>query len=230
MPKTLNSLILYSEENLAHVFNYFGFHSVDEIKTEFYFDYFTEYLGKRSGLGATHYILEKDYVSKDFIDDYSDFYSLCYHPYEKKCVRIHFYKDWDNANFKKEFDEIIPLSQNKDEFFNKYYLGYVVIKPIPTSIIGRSLLRTYNYNEKSITFDSQRNYWAIRDYKVHIFGNDFTIKSLAFQQQDAVLSACATVSIWVVLQRACLDYFIPLKTPGKILLMMQVLHPMMEED
>jgi hypothetical protein len=42
----------------------------------------------------------------------------------------------------------------------------------------------------------RRHYSAVRDYQANLFGIAFPLHSLAFQQQDRALAACATVALW----------------------------------
>ncbi len=71
----------------------------------------------------------------------------------------------------------------------KEYLGFVVARPLPKAVIGRAVVALYEET-------SQRRYPVVRDYEPHLFGIKLPIKSLAFQQQDSVVAACATVALW----------------------------------
>lgn len=104
------------------------------------------------------------------------------------------------------------MKQERDEEFWKDYLGFVVVKPIPLTVIGYTVLKTYNNGSG---FNS-RNFWGTREYRVHLFGNEIKFNSLAFQEQDSVLSACATTAIWSMLNKASIDYHTKLKSPNEI--------------
>ena len=71
---------------------------------------------------------------------------------------------------------------------NAAYIGFVVVKPLPTTIIGRTCLRTYD--------GKGRNFPITRDYRASLFGINLKIKSIAFQEQDTVAAACATSALW----------------------------------
>ena len=72
------------------------------------------------------------------------------------------------------------------------YLGFVVVKPLPQTIIGRTCLKTYDE-----TVDSgRRNYPITREYESNLFGITLKVRSLAFQEQDHVVAACATSALW----------------------------------
>jgi hypothetical protein len=57
---------------------------------------------------------------------------------------------------------------------------------------------------------------GVRNYTIHLFGNVLTIESLAFQEQDTVLAACATTAIWTMLNKASVDFHTILKSPSQI--------------
>lgn len=205
----------YTEDNLVSILNFKGWHSAYEVKNFHFYIYLQEYLSEAKGLGATHCLIEREYISKDYIDDYSDFYSLCFQTYEKKCLRVHFFNFKGEENYSIKFVNAFYQKDSKT-FWDNHYLGFVVIKPIPSSIIGYTLLKTYNHKENIFPYLKERQFWGIKSYEVHLFGEKIEIESLAFQQQDNVLSACATISIWVLLHRASTYPYVPLKSPGKI--------------
>lgn len=173
-----------------------------------HFLYFKGYLGT-DGLNAKTIVIENDYVSKDFIHDYASYYAFCFEPYPKVCKRVHFF---DNVFSEKDFQKIILSKTTDQQEFWKHYLGFIVVKPIPTTVIGYSVLKTYNSGAEF----NERNFWGIREYKVHLYGNELKMSSLAFQEQDSVLAACATTAIWSMLNKAALDFHTILKSPSQI--------------
>jgi len=76
------------------------------------------------------------------------------------------------------------------------YLGYIVIRPIPSVPIGRTVLVPMSNSE-------DRNFDCLVTYKVHLCGIELMVEGLAFQQQDRAVGACATTAIWSALQRLC---------------------------
>jgi len=77
------------------------------------------------------------------------------------------------------------------------YVGFVVARPLPTAIIGRTILKTYEAEGIGAT----RSYPTKRDYKPHLFGIGLDIQSLAYQQQDKAVAACATVALWTAFHK-----------------------------
>jgi hypothetical protein len=91
------------------------------------------------------------------------------------------------------------------------YLGFIVARPLPDSIIGKTVLNTYDDDH------GRREYSVTLDYDVHLCGLDLQVKdSLAFQEQDAVLAACATVALWSCFQKTADLFHTPVPSPSAI--------------
>lgn len=181
-------LFIYSKSNLAKVLSN-KLTSIDEVKLKFQYEYFLEYLGDGTdSLNAKTIIAENKYVSKSYLYDYSNYYSTCFYPYDRFCKRIHFFSEKIS---KKQFN--LMLHSDNDEFEKKWqsYLGFIVVKPLPGGKIGDTLLNTYKQTEAN-----KRIYSSTRDYTVNLFGKELKIKTLAFQEQDTIVSACATTALW----------------------------------
>ncbi len=175
------------------------------IKSKNHFSYFKYYLGP-NGICAQTIVIEDQYISRDYLHDYASYYSLCFEPYPKFCRRIHFFS---SSFTRDEFEKV--LTESSDEFW-EHYLGFVVVKPIPVNAIGYTVLKTY---EAGKDMDG-RYFWGLKTYTVHLFGREITIKSLAFQEQDRVLAACATTSIWSMLNRVTGDSHPVYRSPSQI--------------
>jgi hypothetical protein len=173
-----------------------------------HYKYLIEYLGV-NGLKAETIVIEENYISKDFLHDYVSYYALCFERYPKFCKRVHFF----SCSFSEEqFSTIILGKESETQDLWNTYLGFIVVKPIPVTVIGYSVLKTYSQSQ---SFDS-RNFWGVRNYKVHFYGKEIELQSLAFQEQDSVLSACATTAIWAMLNKASVDFHTILKSPSQI--------------
>lgn len=197
----------YSADVLAEALSN-KYTSADLIKSKNHFTYLSNYFGD-DGLKAKTIFIEEGYVSKDFLHDYASYYALCFEPYPKVCRRVHFF---DNEITEEEFQEMILKPENENGEFWEHYIGFVVVKPIPGKVIGYTVLKTYSSSE-TIT---DRNFWGLRDYCIHLLGNEIKLKSLAFQEQDSVLAACATTAIWSMLNKAAVDFHTILKSPSQI--------------
>ncbi len=134
-------------------------------------------------------VAEHEYIDGDYLEDYSSYYVRCYSKYEGHCKRLHFFcETFDDTNFTR----LITRDFSKDAFESKItasYRGFIVARPLPKAIIGRTLLPTY-------PFDTNTRFISLRVYKINLFGLNLEVQSLPFQEQDKVLAACATVALW----------------------------------
>ena len=194
-------VLSYSEANLAKVLAWKV--SVGSIKQKAHYKYFLEYFSK-SGLDAKTILVERNYISRAYFSDFSNYYSVCFKDYPRLCRRIHFFnKPFDSTKFQQE------LFNAESEFLAKSYLGYIVVKPLPESIIGPTILRTYDL-AKARFYNSSRN------YDINLFGRHFKLDSMAFQEQDTVVSACASTAIWNAFHKTADMFQTPLPSPSEI--------------
>ena len=100
----------------------------------------------------------------------------------------------------------------KTQFLQRAYLGYCVVRPLPGSPIGRTVLVTFGPTTPTDT----RSFDAVRDYDVHLAGFKLTIRGLAFQQQDQGVSACATTALWSSLNKVAQLEALAIPTPAEI--------------
>lgn len=145
-------------------------------------------------LGAELIFLEKDYIDRDYLEDYSRYYVKSAGDYGNKTSRLHFFsKKIDHKKFDKYLHD--GISDEFIEEWKKSYLGFIVIKPLQKTFIGRSCLKPYN------SFDNKNKIkkCLVRMYSVNLLGVKLSIEGVAFQEQDTIVSACATTSIWSAL-------------------------------
>lgn len=187
----------------------------EAIRLKNHFKYLFDYL---TDVEARSIVIEDKYISKDYLHDYATYYALCKKRYNRHCKRVHFFKTTispellDKALLEVESKETDELKKKEPSFADDY-LGFIVVKPIPKTVIGFSVLNNYNSAEHI----PNRKFWGTRNYKVHLFGRELTVyDSLAFQEQDSVLAACATTAVWSMLNVASLDPFTVIKSPSQI--------------
>ena len=143
-------------------------------------------------IAAKTIVVETNYIDRDYLADYSGYYVRCFTPYQRWCTRLHFF----SAEFtSSDIDAILEGTKKSvsAEKLGRHYLGFLVLKPLPETIIGRTCLKTYKSS-------NGRNFPIIRNYAVNLFGMSLLVKSLAFQEQDTVTAACATSALWSAFQ------------------------------
>jgi hypothetical protein len=163
-----------------------------------------EHYARDPELGARSLAVESHYIDRDFIEDFSVFYSKNLDRIPNYCQRVHFFNI--EANQAEAELRRIRLIRNRREFkaasqhfAADHYLGFSVIKPLPGCPVGRTVLRCFGRDSKP---GFQRDFGCACDYKIHLMGIPLHVSGLAFQQQDLGVSACATTALWSALQRA----------------------------
>ena len=176
------------------------------IKEKLHSTYFENYFDE---LKTKVILVEYDYVDRDFLEDYSGYYVRCFKEYNRKCTRVHFF----GIEFAESDFEKLLMGQSSNisiEILQNSYHGFIVIKPLPRTIIGRTCLKTYDDD------NGRRCYPTIHKYNVNLFGVSLTIDSLAFQEQDSVVAACATSALWSAFQRTGRIYHHQIPSPVEI--------------
>ena len=168
-------------------------------------------------LGCTSLLIESHYIDRDYIEDFSLFYSRSLHPYENHCRRIHFFRMPHEDLLEAVLNPSNPSwpELTDEDPSNSPYLGFSVVRPLPGAPVGRTILRTYKTRPVGRTAET-REFPATRIYDVHLGLRRLRVRGLPFQQQDVGVSACATTAMWVALSqlRAFEDFGSP--TPAQI--------------
>jgi hypothetical protein len=176
-----------------------------------------EYLNK---LGASYIVLEREYISQDYLTDYMSYYSQAFHGYGKYCQRLHFFTNIDRftridiSRFKKSFYKNI-ISPNKG-FWRNNYLGCMTITPIPRYFIGHTLIKTFDYQPNSRKYNANRKWFGNKAFSIHLLGHETIIDSLPFREQDRNTSACATIAVYSTLLSASETHYLLRKSPSEI--------------
>lgn len=137
-------------------------------------------------------VIEENYVDRDFVEDYAHYYSRCFTEYQKKCFRIHFFSESYNSSQIKR--QLLKAKVEKISKFEKSYLGFMVLRPLKRTIIGRTCLVPYE------RLNGKREYLAMRDVNVSFFGRALKVRCMPYQEQDSAVAACATCALWSALQ------------------------------
>lgn len=147
-------------------------------------EYLYNYLG---ALGASSVVLEFDYLDKDYLEDFARYYVKRFGNDGHKCARLHFFSceiDHGTITAALQGDEDVAGELKEG------YLGFMVVKPLPITFIGKTCLKF----REGVAGTALR-----RSYSVDLFGIQLGVDALAFQEQDKVVAACATTAIWSAL-------------------------------
>lgn len=173
-------------------------------------EYFIGYLEK---IHAACFFLEENYIDKDFLIDYANYYSRAFRPISRVTTRIHFFSSlFEDASF------LEALNAGDGEYFRtltEAYLGFTIIKPIAgmdgEPIIGRTLLKTFDPNP-----DGARRFFIGGNHTASLFGIPLSVTSLPFQTQDMAVGACATIACWTALHQLAEIFDIPKAAPYEL--------------
>lgn len=164
-------------------------------------------------MGCNVVAIERHYIDRDFMEDYSVFYSRNLWPYPNWCQRVHFFKG-PLGEVTSKLQEAAESGRGQGEdaykkrcrdFSAQYYYGFSVIKPLTGTPVGRTVLRPF----PTVPTDgplgnpthAERSFEPTRTYKTHFLGVELTVTGIAFQQQDTGVAACATTAIWSAFQK-----------------------------
>lgn len=152
-------------------------------------------------------VIEEDYIDRGYLEDYSTYYSRCARYDSRFCFRVHFFqKDYSRTDIEK-----IITGENSAGVAEceESYIGFVVLRPLPDSVLGRTCLRTYGGVP-------QRQYRALREVCVSFFGLPLRIQCMPFQEQDRAVAACATCALWAAFQVTAEKFGHAVYSPSRI--------------
>jgi len=167
-----------------------------------------EYLRRN---GAKTCVLESEYIDKDYLIDYQEFYSRSFSKEGRYTKRVHFF----TSRFsERTFSRWVGGGEPAD--LQSKYLGFVVVKPVRNSqkhlLIGRSVLRyPLEASDPGCKFVSDST-------NVSLFGIPLRVEGLPFQAQDEAVSACATIALWTTMQPLTKTFDVPKHSPAEITL------------
>lgn len=140
------------------------------------------------GAGVQAVLVEQNYFDRDYLDEFSAFYSKSAKGYPNICKRLHFF----NANIEETDLQKALKGTGHEDFLQASYLGFVLLRPLITAPFGRTVLAWYeNKDDKS-----ERITPVLREYVSNVLGIKLRVKGIPWQQQDRGVSACATIALW----------------------------------
>ena len=146
-------------------------------------------------LGATRVLIEPAYFDRDYLSEFAAFYCTSSAGYENICRRLHYFAaDIDRAALERAVG-------GRPDVLQESYLGFVVLRPIPRTPLGRTVLRGYPETSSSLP----RVVEPARKYRANVAGVALEVSGLAWQQQDVGVGSCATVALWSMLHSSAFD-------------------------
>ncbi|AYL80370.1 hypothetical protein RYA95_13810 [Pseudomonas syringae pv. actinidiae] len=140
-------------------------------------------------------LLEPEYIDREFLEDYSRYYVKRFDNDSYECGRIHFFSHGIDH---KHLDLLLqgePKDGLTPEKLQEHYLGFMVVKPLSRTFVGKTCLQLTG--DKGVGDGTKKK--IAKRYDVNLFGIKLHVDSIAFQEQDKVVAACATTAIWTAL-------------------------------
>ena len=163
--------------------------NANKVRQQRRFSYFSAFLASR---GVKSAVIEEKYVDRDYIQDFANYYSLCFTEYPRFCKRCHFFtKTYSKADIERI---VVNCDADEVEALRKNYLGFFVFRPLPVVVFGRTCFRP----EEKIK--PHQSYLAVVKTIVNFFGVELEVEATPFQEQDSTVSACATSALWTSFQ------------------------------
>lgn len=128
-------------------------------------------------------MIEEEYIDSSFLEDFSSYFVRCFQHHKRNCSRIHFF-----LSNQKDLESLEKFTDNEDAMrsLQDAYLGFVVIRPIPDTFIAKVCLKKWE----------KLNFVISHKESASFLGEQFLVDTVPFQEQDRVLSVCATTALW----------------------------------
>jgi hypothetical protein len=131
-------------------------------------------------------VVEREYIDSDFRASYARFYIFSQLDTDRRCRRVHFFA----APLRTEDAMLGATTEGSG------YLGYIILRPFKKHAFGRSVL-------------SEQVLWAAcppgcevyltsrARHRANLAGAEVEIMGAPWMQQDTMVAACASASIWM---------------------------------
>jgi hypothetical protein len=160
--------------------------------------YLAAYLAHEA-VAARTIVVESPYVDRHYIEEYSRYYATVRSAPNVGTTRLHFFSEKLSARVLDEL--LVKLATGQDAYaevtsqLQSSYLGFSVVRPIPSAPIGRTVLRTFGDR-------GSRQMLSVHIHQVHLCGMELQVRGVPFQQQELAVGACATTAVWSALAAA----------------------------
>jgi hypothetical protein len=146
-------------------------------------------------MGCQTVIVEQHYIDRVFMHDNAIFYARNLRSYPNFTKRVHFFKEVLDQGQWKDLINKAGTGAHADvqAMLQRQYLGFSVVRPLPDSPVGRTLLPPH---ASSAPAKTTSKFPAVRRHHAHLAGFDLWVEGVPFQQQDQGVSACATTALW----------------------------------
>ncbi|GLZ44819.1 hypothetical protein Acsp06_10040 [Actinomycetospora sp. NBRC 106375] len=144
--------------------------------------------------GVRSVVVEQRHLDPDWRSEHGAFHGRLFRRRPSVCHRWHLFTD----------DVPADLSRLRPEA----YRGYVVLRPLPSTPVGRTMLAPPPGLDGAIRCDATE--------RVSLFGTPLSITAMPFLSQDAEYLRCAHATLWMVLRHAHLAHDLPRRLTAEV--------------
>lgn len=168
-----------------------GWSERNEVARKTQLIYLTRYL-ENPAINCQTIVAEDEYIDRHFLEDYAEYYARCFPYHQRKCSRLHFFNEkFDEHEFKEALES---SDKSLGGRLQNSYIGFAVIRPVPHTCFAKLCLRPFGVHTSKVGRMVLRT-----RVQVSLFGVGLTVDTIPFIEQDKVVSACATSSLWTAL-------------------------------
>ena len=167
-------------------------------------------------IGCQTMLVENHYIDRVFMHDDAAYYVQSLRSYPNFTKRVHFFRqsfdhaDWRAMINRAERGEYSVIQQD----LQTGYLGFSVIRPLPDSPIGRTVVLPAT--SPHVSRVAVPSFATTRRHNVHLAGFSLHVEGVPFQSQDQGVSACATTALWSALDCVAVTEEITVSSPASI--------------
>ena len=163
-------------------------------------------------IGCKTIVVENHYVDRVFMHDAAVYYVRSLRSYPNFTQRVHFFSQPFDDTYWREIIDLAGCGEHSafQDNLQNWYLGFSVIRPLPDSPIGRTVLPLHAPS------DTDSSFATIRRHNAHLAGFALHVDGVPFQSQDQGVSACATTALWSALDCVAAKEEITVSSPASI--------------
>lgn len=159
-------------------------------------------------------VVEHEYLDIDYWSEHSYLNEREFRRRSRKTKRLHFFSQQLRVDQVLHLDEVLALNEEtplreRIARIEDLYLGYIVVRPRRTGVVGRSMLRPPAALEDNVRT-------AVVE-TVSMFGQPLRVKAVPFMEQDSHTGTCAHTVAWMCHYSAVLRGLIPRHVTVEIL-------------
>lgn len=142
--------------------------------------------------------IELNYVDRIYRDSYYNFFSNLHEDFSRKCKRLTFFEGRESCKYLIGFAKVKKEKRQETEnLLNKKFIGSMVIRPLKTGAIGRTL-----FNPAKFLGSDNCYYIRTSQWKISFLGLELSVKAFPYLMQDGITTSCAETVLLAVM-----DYY-----------------------